>query len=352
MWPFNKPETRADTYTELRIAALEASARGEVVTGLSAGVEVCAGAWGRAFASAEVIPDGVLRAALTPHLSTIGRSMILKGEVLFEVDVERGLSLLPVASSTITGGPHPDSWEYLVTLSGPSETRTRTLPASRVLHLRYAVDPAYPWRGLSPLIQGGTTRRLLDTLETRLSEEIGGPVGSVIPIPDTTASGPMQAEIKALRGGVGLVDSVTSAKWGSGPAGKNLTEYPVRRIGGNPPESLPTLRRQIEESVLAACGVPLSLISGGQATAAREGFRQFLHAVVQPVARQVAGQIAERFETPVRFDFQRLGAADISGRSRAVGTFVQAGMPLQDALATAMVDGRLTLSPRPNGRHG
>ena len=334
-WPFHKLETR--NYTDVVVAAIQTNARGEVVKGLSAGVEVAAGTWGRAFSSAEVAPAGPLSDALVPHLSTIGRALVLRGELIFEIDVERGLSLVPAHTTTITGGAHPDSWEYEVTLAGPSGTTTRRLPGSRVLHLRYAVDPAYPWRGLSPLQQGGTTRRLLDSLETRLAEEIDGPQGSIIPIPDTSSSGVLQAEIRALRGGVGLVDSVTSAKWGAGPAGKNLTEYPVRRIGGDPPEALVSLRRQAEESILAACGIPQAVLSGGQAVAAREGFRLFTFLTIQPVARAIALQIAERFDTPVSFDFSRLGAADISARSRAVGTFVTAGMSLSDALQAAMV---------------
>ena len=338
LWPLSKPETRATSYTDVLVSSILANAKGEVVKGLSAGVEIAAGTWGRAFSSAEVTPAGPLSDALVPHLSLIGRELVLRGELIFEIDVERGLSLVPAHTTTITGGAHPDSWEYEVTLAGPSGTTTRRLPGSRVLHLRYAVDPARPWHGISPLQQGGTTRRLLDSLETRLSEEIDGPQGTIIPIPDTASSGVLQSEIRALRGGVGLVDSVTSAKWGAGPAGKNITEYPVRRVGADPPEVLVNLRRQVEESVLACCGVPQSVLSGGQAVAAREGFRLFTFLTIQPVARAIAFQIAERFDgTPVAFDFSRLGAADISARSRAVGTFVQAGMSLDDALKAAMV---------------
>ena len=338
-WPFgnSKLETRSDDYTDVVVASILANAKGEVVKGLSAGVEIAAGTWGRAFSSAEVTPAGPLADALVPHLSLIGRSLVLRGELIFEIDVERGLSLVPAYTTTITGGPHPDEWEYELTMAGPSGTTTRRLPGSRVLHLRYAVDPAHPWRGLSPLQQGGTTRRLLDSLETRLAEEVDGPQGTLIPIPDTASAGVLQSEIRALRGGIGLVDSVTSSKWGAGPSGKNLTEYPIRRVGGDPPESLVALRRQAEESILASAGIPQAVLSGGQAVAAREGFRLFTFLTIQPVARAIAVQIAERFETPVSFDFSRLGAADISARSRAVGTFVTAGMSLDDALRAAMV---------------
>ena len=57
----------------------------------------------------------------------------------------------------------PDSWEYRLTLGGPSETITHEVPATSVLHFRYACDPATPWRGNGPIsvahIAGQVERR-------------------------------------------------------------------------------------------------------------------------------------------------------------------------------------------------
>ena len=51
-----------------------------------------------------------------------------------------------------------------------------------VLHLRWQVDPARPWAGVSPLQRASDTGSLSGWLEKRLSEEASGPVGSFLPV--------------------------------------------------------------------------------------------------------------------------------------------------------------------------
>ena len=71
-WPF-KNEKRESGLTDVVVAAILAGARGEVVTGLTAGVEVASGFWQRGFASAAINPAGIVADALSPHLGFIGR---------------------------------------------------------------------------------------------------------------------------------------------------------------------------------------------------------------------------------------------------------------------------------------
>ena len=62
------------------------------------------------------------------------------------------MQLLPAETHDVEGGPHPDSWEYRITLGGPSQTLTHDfVPASSVLHFKYAVDLTRPWRGNGPI---------------------------------------------------------------------------------------------------------------------------------------------------------------------------------------------------------
>ena len=152
-------ETRAaDTsYTDALVAALQRNAQGRVANPSSpyatAALETCAGLIGRAFAAAEIAGPGIIASALTPEVMTlIGRSLIRKGEILFQIDTSTGqLQLIPAMSHSIAGGPDPESWQYDLTLGGPSETVSLSLPAASVLHLRYASDPETPWRGTGPL---------------------------------------------------------------------------------------------------------------------------------------------------------------------------------------------------------
>ncbi len=170
---------------------------------------------------------------------------------------------------TIVGGPNPETWQYELTLPGPSETLTRRLSGGQVLHIFYARGPTNPWRGISPIEASGATRKLLDNLELRLAQETGEAVGHLIPVPNVTSTNQLQADIRAMKGAATLVES-TASGWGTGASAAPVADYPVRRIGANPPETLANLRRQTEQSILAACGVPTSVLDSGQGTASRE----------------------------------------------------------------------------------
>ena len=103
-----------------------------------------------------------------------------------------------------------------------------------------------------------------------------------------------------------------------------------------PPRCLVALRRQVEESILSAAGIPQSVLTPGQGTAAREGFRAVPYTPwIQPIALEIAGQIGARFETDVSFNFDRLMASDLSGRARAFQSMVGGGMDVSKAAALA-----------------
>ena len=332
-----RPETRAENYTDAIIQGMLAAASGDGGNGLTAAVEIAAGWWQRAFASAELKPTGIISEAIQPHLGFIGRSLIKDGQAVFALDFSAGFRLLPASTVQVSGGPNPDSWTYELTLSGPSETITRTVPSGAVLHLVYASNAGSPERGVSPIEASATTKKLLTSLEQRLGEEANSSTGFVIPVPNVESSSQLQDDLRGLRGKIALVQS-TSGSWGEGHSTAPLSDYPIRRIGADPPETLIELRRQVEQSILASCGVPTSVLDGGQGTASREAYRQFLHLSVGPVAKQVGAQIAAAFDLAnFEFSFDRLGAADISGRSRAVGSLTQAGMSLEDALKVVMI---------------
>ena len=136
-FPWQKLEHRDQDYTDAVVQHILATAQGEVTTGLAAGIEIAAGWWQRAFASADLQPAGVVADLLGPHLGTIGRAMVVTGEIVFEIATSGDLALLPASTVTVLGDPNPDSWVYTLSLPGPSATVTRDLPADRVLHLMY-----------------------------------------------------------------------------------------------------------------------------------------------------------------------------------------------------------------------
>ena len=129
-------------------------------------IEICAGLWGRAFATARVEPDNIYTAALTPAvLDMIGRESFAKrGSCILDrraSDSGVSLSHLP-AHWEITGG---ESWSYRLSIPTPNGTITRSVPAESVIHPRYAVSPNESWKGIGPLSESQTSVDLVRVLE-------------------------------------------------------------------------------------------------------------------------------------------------------------------------------------------
>ena len=233
-------------------------------------------------------------------------SLIRSGQALYIIgaDPVDGLTLAPAASWDVHGGPRPASWYYRVQLSGPSGVASETHTAASVLHLRWLVDPARPWAGVSPLQRATDTGSLSGWLEKRLSEESSAPVGSFLPLakfdadPDADlaaddADDPLAAlrrDIAAARGQVLAVERQMSLA--DSPASAPRRDYQIARFGANPPDGLVSLRTRVCLDIGAACGVPRGLLdSTASGQAARESWRQFVSTSVSGLARRIEAQV-------------------------------------------------------------
>ena len=223
-----------------------------------------------------------------------------------------------------------------MTMAGPSTTTTRTMSADRVLHITYATETDSPWRGVGPLQGASSTADLLSELESKLGQELSGPTGSLIAVPQGVDVANLQADLRELKGNLALLPT-TASGYGAGFQAAPRGDYDVQRIGANPPMAAVELRKGVSQAVLAACGVPPALGGGdgGSATEMRESFRQFLHASVDPIARRVARQVKAAFDTDFGFSFDRLFASDLSGRARAFQSMVGGGLPVDEAALVA-----------------
>jgi len=111
------------------------------------------------------------------------------------------------------GGPQPPTWIYLVTLGGLNATLAYDgLPAASVIHLRYAVDPIVPWRGMAPL----------------------------------------QAAVLVVEAG----DWVVAADW------------QAKRLGANPPAAMVDLAAHASNAVYAVSGMNPAVFAAAQGTRA------------------------------------------------------------------------------------
>ena len=87
--------------------------------------------------------------------------------------------------------------------------------------------------------------------------------------------------------------------------------------------------------MLAACGVPIELVTTADGTGMREGWRRFIFGSVLPLARIVEAELSAKLETRVRLDFSDLAASDLAGRARAFQSMVGAGMEIEKAAGLA-----------------
>ena len=343
---FGSEKREAVPFSDAIQDAIFAQASGSVSgdpKGLGA-LEVCAGLWGRAFASAEIDPISPITAALTPSiLALIGRELCRRGECVLKISVSRDgkIRLFPAGSWDVRGGYDPESWVYRLDLFGASKHLTEILSGESVLHLRYATDPSNPWVGLSPLQYARDTGKLASGLEKRLGEETSSPVGALLPIPmdggddgDNDPLKMLKSDIRNARGRMLLVET-TAAGWGEGKAGAPMVDLKAIRFGAHPPMSLKDLRESASITIYAACGVPPDLAELSQGTAAREAWRRFLHGTIVPISRLVAEELSAKFDREISLGFEELMASDVSGRARAFQSMVGGGMDVERAAALA-----------------
>ena len=326
-WPWQAPEARQQPFGDAIASALEAQATGTTAGDPSAlsALEACAGMWARAMGAARLEPE---IPAVTPAvLALIGRCLIRRGEAVFAIDVDGGApALRPCGSWDVRGPWREADWKYRIDLFGPSGNITRFVPSGAVVHTRFAIDPARPWLGLGPLQWARTGASLAANAELRLSEEAGGAVARVLPLPydqhgedgeDDDRHKNLKAGLRAAKGRLTFART-TAGGWDGGRTEAPQTDWKQQRIGPDPSDSFRTLYGQGCEMVIAACGVPQALIGGkADGTLARESWRMFLHGAVRPVARTVADELARKFDVPgLTMNFGDLYASDIAGRAQ------------------------------------
>ena len=285
-------------------------------------------------------PEGDPRtAAVTPAvLAMIGRELCRTGESMHIIEVRGGtVRLRPAGSWDVRGGPDSEDWYVRADLFGPSGNRTKVVAHAGVVHPRYAVDPTRPWLGVGPLQWATSTGALASNLERRLSEEAGGIVAHVLPVPQDPAEGALdmlRQDIAQARGGTTLVET-TSAGWGEGRGAAPAADWRPQRIGANPPASIDAIRTSTGQPHAAACGVPPALVSRSDGTALREAWRQFLFGTISPVAKLLEAELSEKLDVSVDLVFNELRASDLAGRARAFQSMVGGGMEPAEAAALA-----------------
>ena len=332
-WPWSRSEIRTSNYTDQVIARIMASAGAESDGSALAALETASRIWGAGLSSATVKPENnlALRSVSPAVLDAVGRSLCRDGESLHAISVFNGqVSLTPCGSWSVHGGDAPASWSYRCNLNGPDSSRTISLPAASVLHVRYSPSADRPWTGRSPLQMASATARAAGLLEHATSEEMAFTQKQILsPRRNQGDFGIADLEPNQLT----KIVEAFAAHTGSG-AFVVPGDLQPQRLGPEPPTSFPLIRDRLENSILSMCGCPPSLFSStGNGGAMREGFRQILHSLLKPLGGLVAAELREKLDPAAELDFTALRAGDITGTSRALGSLVKAGITPQAAAA-------------------
>ena len=347
LWPFGRTETRASIgdATDVALAHLQTIAAGEPGTARAlAVVETCAGLWERAFASATVKPDAPALRSVSSHLlAVMGRALAYRGEFVGVIEIAEGIAMLtPATTWDITGAASPSGWLYRLDLTGPTSTRTMTLPSDAVLHVRIGASAETPWQGRSPLARSPLTAGLAARVEKALDKDQRVPVGRIFPI-ETPSPGQRESiERSIVKGGMTIVDQMS-------PRGE---QQPSERwnpvaYGPSPDQVSVTLRDHLVNDVLSAFGIPPVLYATtGDGSGQREAWRRFWAGTMQLIARLLQAELRAKLDPRAEVMLDALRASDEDGRSRAVSRRVQAasmaveklGMQRGEALRLAGLD--------------
>ena len=323
-----RTELRAAGFTDLVLAGIDATARGSDADVLVTGaVEIAAGTWARALASAEVSGTDALTRRVRHRL---GRDMIRLGESVFEVSTENGTAeLLPVAHHEVLAG-----WRYRIEQTEPpGDTKAKVVPREAVAHFMWTESPREPWRGIPPI--AGKLGTLAARVEEKLAQDLATPVAHLVPIPKDGGD----PKLDALRGdiakaeGAAVLVEATSTGWDEtrNQAGTRQ-DWKAQRLGPEIPDGLRATWEAVLSAVGNAAGIPAALLDAdADGTSQRESYRRFVMASVQPIADMVAEVAGEALDASISLRFNALHAQDITGRANAMAKLVAAGMSLADA---------------------
>ena len=341
------PETRASA-TDVLVSAIQTAAAGISTENASAiaALEVAAGMWSRAFAAAIVKPQTLATRAITPAImASIGRQLVMRGQSLHALMVERGqVRLDPIGFWDIRGdSPNEDDWIVRCEFYGPTGSYSKILSHSNIVNCRYSCLPSQPSRGLSPMDFAAATGKLAGNIEQRLSDEAGGPTGYLIPVPsdpggenkESDKLSGLKSDLTNLKGRVGLVET-SAGGWGD-PGSKPRKDFMTSRFGIDPPEAVVSLRNDIAVSVLACNLIPPSLAASvSDGTAQRESYRRWIQSGIAPTGRIVASEFSRVLDVEISFEWDRLHASDVTGKARAAKALAEIeGVSVEQALMLA-----------------
>ena len=128
----------------------------------------------------------------------------------------------------------------------------------------------------------------------------------------------MKKNLRALKGGLGLVESVNSGFGDKTQAPKS--DWESKRFGASFPLGNIAMRSDGIQTLVQACGIPAGLISGSSdATSVRESWRIFLFSTIAPLMISVVSELRSKLGVPdLKITHDRLFAIRFTGKIKIV----------------------------------
>ena len=188
-----------------------------------------------------------------------------------------------------------------------------------------------PWRGRSAIEKAGLSATLVAGAEKALTGETKIPSSRIAPHPSTQKSDAQDLADILKKGGITAIPNANLRPDTDMTAG---AKYEPAEVKADPSPALVQLRSDTASEIFVACGIPPALFSASSDAGLRESYRQFLFGCVQPLAAQLAEELADKLDIPgLALDFSAMGAADIASRARGFQSLVGGGVDVNTALA-------------------
>ena len=206
-----------------------------------------------------------------------------------------------------------------------------------------------PGGGVGPLTSAAITQDLVVEIETALAQESHTARGYNFAVPDPKQAVLAGEDLQKSRGALNLMQStMADAAWGMGPESRQSDDWVSRRFGFMPPLPMVELRSRTELSILAAAGVPVTIMSQSDGTAKAKDFARFLTLTMVPLGKIIAQQIGDALGvSDLSFHVPRSGGSRSSGEGTCFRTTHQqrrldrdaaevAGLPISDTTPAPM----------------
>ena len=133
--------------------------------------------------------------------------------------------------------------------------------------------------------------------------------------------------------GRALLVETTASGYGEGRANAPARDWDPRYLHPSPTDSMVKLADSAFGRVLAACGCSPALFDDSDGTSKREAQRQFHINTVQPLARILERELADKFGEPVRLRFDLAQCRSGGPGGRPSQKLVSGGMAIDQALS-------------------